>query len=200
MKIKEDRTYTPGEGKNFLKYIETDYIDNSGNEKVWQWASRQDGTKSVVIVATVIGKGGKRIAIIEEYRIPLKDIEIGLPAGLVEPGDNILETVKKELFQETNLEVLNMWMVSPFLYNSPGITDEQTAIAFVNAYGEVSNKNTEASEDIVPKLLDIDGVVFLIGQVMSGQVNMGFKAWFVLMLFASGQLGDFEKINDKLGG
>jgi ADP-ribose pyrophosphatase len=197
MKIKEDRTYTPGEGKKFLKYIETDYIDNSGNEKVWQWASRQDGTKSVVIVAIV---GRTKIAVIEEYRIPLKDVEIGLPAGLIEPGDNILETVKKELFQETNLEVSNIWMVSPFLYNSPGITDEQTAIAFVTAYGEVSNKNTEASEDIVPKLLDIDDVVFLIGQVMSGQVKMGFKAWFALMLFANGQLGDFEKINDKLGG
>ena len=90
-----------------------------------------------------------------------------------------------------------MWFDSPFLYNSPGLTNEQTAIAFVTATGIVSNKNTEASENITPRLLTIKEVIQLIGKAANGQIKIGFKAWFIFIMFASGQLGHIETIHNQ---
>jgi len=194
MKILEDRTVYPTDFSvpNFVGLVETDYEDNNGKRKTWQWVTRLGKTKSVAIAAIVDGRT-KRIAIIEEYRIPLKQVGVELPAGLIEPGDTVLQTAEKELFQETNLELDRVLLQSPFLYNSPGLTDEQTAIVFVEAHGEVSNKNIESSEVITPKLLDVTEATTLMHDAVSGKINLGFKAWFAVSLFANGRLDDMIK-------
>jgi len=172
--------------KTFLDEIESDYIDNEGNKKIWQWATRPNKQKTVVIVATVLYK----LVLIEEFRIPAKGNIISLPAGIIDPGDDIYTTAEKELFQETglNIDTACKQEESPMLYNCPGISDEQSAIIFLKAKGKLSNKNTEASESIRPMLKSQKEVENLMIDAYNKKIKMATKAWLVCALFCGNKL------------
>jgi len=169
--------------KPFLNEMETDYIDNEGSKKIWQWASRPNNPKTVVIVATVRNK----LVLIEEFRIPAKGNIIALPAGMVEPGEDIYEAAEKELFEETGLSIDTACVRrnSPMLYNSPGMTDEQSAIVFVKAKGKLTNKNIGASEMIMPMLKSCKEVINLLEDASNKKIKMGTKVWFACILFCN---------------
>ena len=95
---------------------------------------------------------------IQEFRVPIKDYEIGFPAGLIEENENIEDAIRRELKEESGLNLVSISEISPFTYSSSGMTDEAVAIAFVNVDGEVSDKFLEPSENIIPMLVSSDEI------------------------------------------
>ena len=59
------------------------------------------------------------------------DDEIG--TGLVESGEPIETAVRRELKEETGLELISIDSISPLTYSSSGLSDETAAVAFVKA-------------------------------------------------------------------
>ncbi len=95
---------------------------------------------AVSIIAILKIKGEEpKLVLSKEYRYPAGDYILSVPAGLIDPedkeGPNPLETTAiRELKEETGLEVQDgdiVKVVSPFLFVSPGITDEANALVYV---------------------------------------------------------------------
>jgi len=187
MKIVNDKIIN---STKFTDVHSTTYQDREGNNKEWTWVGRPNVTKAVMIVALVEGecywKGNgfhynNKLCIIKEFRVPVNNYLWEFPAGLIDTEiETVEDAVKRELKEETGLDVDYIYQISPFGYNSPGITDESIAMAFVRAKGELTTKNLEASEELEPYLMNQDEVV----KLLETEKNFGAKAWLVMNHFA----------------
>lgn len=75
-----------------------------------------------------------------EYRYPAGQYLLSVPAGLIDPEDKgkpdaVIITAKRELKEETGIEVLDcdeVKVVNPFVFSTPGLTDEGNALVFIS--------------------------------------------------------------------
>src|SRR5437588_13131678 len=77
-------------------------FEHKGHEGRWLFASRQAKPYSgrhcdAVLMVPVLRNPGEpaRLVLIREFRVPVGDYVIGLPAGLVEEGRGIEDTVRR---------------------------------------------------------------------------------------------------------
>lgn len=172
----------------FISLEKRSYIDTNNNENEWYMVSRNGNRKAVVIVALVESDGleDNKLVVTREFRVPIGDYEWGLPAGLIDEEEDVEETVRRELKEETGLDVTLIERVSPFVYSSAGLTDESVAMAFVYAEGKVNKELLESSEDIETFLLTPEEVAELLSQE---DLKFGAKAWVIMDNFArTGQI------------
>lgn len=128
----------------------------------WIFASRKIGEGSrpekpdaVAIIAVIRDSGEARLVVTREYRAPLRAYEIGPPAGLVDDGESAAETAKRELREETGLDLTRVVQVSPPLASSAGLTDETVALVYGEATGTPSRQNQTEHETIEIRLLTL---------------------------------------------
>ena len=131
----------------------------------WIFASRKnapgaslDTPDAAVIIAVMTDRGEPRLVVIREYRAPLRHYEISAPSGLVDAGETIIAAAKRELREETGLELIRVAHVSPPLPSSAGLTDETVSLVYVEASGAVSRAHQTEHEDIEVILLSLDDV------------------------------------------
>lgn len=75
----------------------------------------------VVIVAL---KDNDKILLVKQYRYPLKQVNLELPAGKLEIGENPDEACKRELEEETGYKA-NIWKSLGYINTTPGICTEK---------------------------------------------------------------------------
>ena len=161
---------------NFLEiYVDT-FADNNDTSKriKWERCSRKNKTNAVMIIAKHADTN--KYVMISEYRAPIRDREIGFPAGLIEEGESIEETVKREIKEETGLDLIYINNISPLVYNSSGMTDEGVYIAYCTVTGELSNKFLQGYEDIKSFMADINTLKELLANKNN---KWGAKAWII---------------------
>ncbi len=104
-----------------------------------------DGVGCVVIV-----KGQEnRLFLNHEYRYPVGQFILSVPAGLVDnENEDIFEVAKREIKEETGLEAKEIRLISPLLFSSPGMTDETNAMVcvFVDDIKDYTATNCEGGE------------------------------------------------------
>lgn len=92
-------------------------------------------------------------------------------------GEDKFTCIKRELKEETGLDLKEILTISPMVYSSAGMTDEAISIAYVLVDGKVSDKFLEGSEDIKPFLADKTDLQFFFE---SDIINWGAKAWTIV--------------------
>ena len=176
-------------GSKYADVHSTTYLDNKDNEKEWTWVGRKKNTKAVMIIP-IVENGYKwingryeqqnQICVIKEFRVPINDYIWEFPAGLLDvENENIDDAIRRELKEETGLDLIRIYQVTPFTFNSPGITDESIAMAFVGATGKLSKEGLESSEDIESFLMSQSEVITL----LKTEKNFGAKAWLIMNQF-----------------
>ena len=177
---------------SWINLFEVLFKRRTHSERSWLMCSRKDDPiadvkpDAVVIIATINSSSGKRLVVTKEFRIPIWDYEYGFPAGLIDDGEDINETVRRELKEETGLDLLKINHVSMPVYSSAGLTDESCLMVMVEAEGEVSDRWLEDSEDIEALLLDVDGIK----KLLSSNKKIAAKAWGTLYHYAeAGRIG-----------
>lgn len=177
----------------YLNMVSTTYADKHGKPGTWISAERPGNQNAVVIVAILPDRPSSRsslmkeplLVITREFRVPIQGYEWGLPAGLIDPGMSIEETAVKELKEETGLDVVRFIRpVTPFVYNSPGMTNEAVSFAFVEATGEIS-KEIQDPEDIATYLYSRPSTAQLLEDAADPRSNIliGAKAWLIFNTF-----------------
>jgi ADP-ribose pyrophosphatase len=161
----------------------------------WIFASRNQAPAlktshcDAVLMVAILRDDGKppRFVMIREFRVPVGDFVYGLPAGLLEMGEKIEDTVRREMREETGFEVAAIKRVTSPLYSSSGLTDETAALAFIDVRSTPESKQAlEGSEDIEVLLLDFPEACALCNDQTK---RFDAKAWHALYSYV--QLGKF---------
>ena len=111
-----------------------------------------------VILYGVYGEKKDKVVLVRQYRYPLGGYCYEFPAGLVEPGEDMLEAGIREMYEETGLEFHPVDAPSysrPF-FTTIGMTDESCGTVYGYCSGTPTNSNQESSEDIQVILADRD--------------------------------------------
>lgn len=148
----------------FLNLYELEASFRDGSSAPYYVASRRksvDQLKAVthdnqpdgVILYGVHGENKDRVVLIRQFRYPINGYVYEFPAGLVEPGEDMLDAGIREMFEETGLEFRAVGTTRPF-YMSVGMTDESCGAVFGYCSGEPTADNQEGTEDIQVVLAD----------------------------------------------
>ncbi len=173
----------------WLNMFDVAYVDQDGRHKSWQLASRSGAPKCMTgkfnvpdaVVIVPFHTAENKVVIIKEYRIPLADYEYGFPAGLIDPGETVEQTARRELQEETGLILTRFRKISAPLYSSAGMTDESVAMVYVECSGQPSTAGNRDSE-----LIEVQLVSRTAASRMCENPALKFdvKTWLVLARFA----------------
>ena len=155
----------------------------------WVFASRKEEphagpmrADAVVIVPRLVKRGKPaRLVLLKEFRVPVGGYVYGFPAGLLEAGESVEASARREMFEETGMEVVKVKRVTPPLYSSCGLTDETAALVFVDVHSTPETKpHLEASEESEVVLWDYETVC---RQCDAPDAGMDAKVWGVLFMY-----------------
>lgn len=154
----------------YLKLYNAEYTNKIGESRNWSISSRkdldtlknnyfngaEDNIDAVIIVA--VHTDEDRLVVIKQFRVPLNDYVYEIPAGLIDSGEDFETTVKRELKEETGLDLLQIDYnkTKSKTYMSAGMTDESAALVYCTCQGEISTDYLEPDEDIEVMLLSKD--------------------------------------------
>ena len=177
-------------GTKFLSYYDLKYKNKNGKHKSWSAVSRADTKdyekrlfeKSNQRDAVLIGAyhiDMQKLVLVKQFRVPLNDYIYEIPAGLIDKGEDVLTSAKRELFEETGLQLIEITEVFENLYVSPGVTDECVDIVFCTCKGDISDLHLEEDEDIEIGLYDEEEV----RRILADKNKMDIKTLLVMQMF-----------------
>ncbi len=151
----------------FLNFYELEAIHRDGSRSPYYMASRNPDPATLkavthhnkpdgVILYGVYGESRDRVVLIRQYRYPIGGFVYEFPAGLVEEGEDLLQSGIREMFEETGLVFTPVEAGSrskPF-FMTVGMTDESCGTVFGYCSGEPTNRHQEASEEIQVVIAD----------------------------------------------
>ncbi|MDH4202869.1 MAG: NUDIX hydrolase [Phycisphaerae bacterium] len=172
----------------WLNLYDVAYMAKDGSAHHWLMCSRKErpieqaGEPDAVYIAAIVATPeGNRLVMTKEFRITIDDAEYGFPAGLIDDGETIESTVRRELKEETGLEVETIHHISPPIYSSAGMSDESCCMVLVTASGTPSTALNETHEQIEVLLYDVADIRALLGS----RRKIAGKAWGLLYHFAA---------------
>lgn len=151
----------------WLNLFQIDYVTAKGKAGSWIFASRkqqpQPGPEPIrpdaVVIIPLLKAGRKQqLVAIKEFRVPLGDYEHGFPAGLYDHNETAEEVARRELKEETGLDLTKVLYEGPPVASSAGLSDEAVVYVVCQCTGQISYAGNEGTEDITVELLDLDGV------------------------------------------
>ena len=182
-------------GSKYLSLYSCDYVNKAGNVKNWTIASRKGYTilkeqfegireeKVDAVIIAAIHKDTDKLVLVRQFRVPINDYLYELPAGLVDGNEEIENAVKRELKEETGLELLQVdWDKSrKKVYSSPGMTDESVALLYCTCQGTVSKDNLEEDEDLECILVSREEAE----KLLKSENKIDIKAYIILQSFVN---------------
>lgn len=177
----------------FLNVFEVYYKTKLGNEKNWMVASRknledykkmlfkEEKFRNDAVIIVPLETNRDALVLIREFRMPINDYIYSLPAGLIDPGEDIYESAVREMYEETGLELYEIDKDKSCnkAFASVGMSDESLAIIYGKVRGEFSTKGQEESEIIEPIYVDRK----MAKEILASNVNIDIKAWLILKEF-----------------
>ena len=145
------------EGRFITRY-DVDYVTAQGNTKTYEIVSRNRNLRtleelqnkrpdSVILILT--DESGERILVCREYRMAVGQWIYNFPAGLIDTGETAEESARRELWEETGLELVRVDDVLDGSYSAIGFSNERNVCVFGAAKGEF-RKSTSDAEEIEP--------------------------------------------------
>ncbi|MBU3227280.1 NUDIX hydrolase [Clostridium algidicarnis] len=190
VKIKDIKTLAD---TKYLKLYDAEYINKNGDTRNWSIASRkdlstlrgkffneeEDTADAVIIIATHVEE--KKLVVIRQFRVPINDYVYELPAGLIDKGEGFKDTAKRELKEETGLDLIDIdyEKTKSKVYISTGMTDESVSLVYCTCTGSISKDYLEDDEDIDIMLLSKEEAK----EVLKSNKKIDIKALLMIQNF-----------------
>ena len=170
----------------FLSYYVADYLNSDGKVKQYEFISRDPeltiekfGKNAPAGVGMVVFSKDKNCVLLEsEFRLATNNYVYNFPAGLIDKGEDAAQAAKRELKEETGVNLLSIEAVLPPSYASQGTSDELMQIVICTAEGEIK-ESCFADEEIKARWYSKEEIKTLINQgaYMSVRTQMFLWQW-----------------------
>lgn len=146
------------EGRYINRY-NVKYILEDGTERAYEMVSRAKGLASLedlnaapveAVVMIMHDRTGERILLCREFRMAAGEWVYNFPAGLVEKGESVADAARRELKEETGLDMVETRHVFQPSYSAVGFSNEKNVCIIGVADGEFA-PSTSSSEEIHAK-------------------------------------------------
>ncbi len=156
MKVINQKTLWKGK---FISTTLISYQDRNGIIRDWEAVSRVND-HGVVVVIPITDKN--ELVLIRQFRPALDNYVIELPAGLIDPGEDIIEAGRRELIEETGYTSDNFILFKEGVI-STGINTEKWHILLATNVQEVpehilSAYTPDENEDIENVIVPCDNL------------------------------------------
>ena len=144
------------EGRFIARY-DISYTTEQGHEKIYEMISRNPNLKtreeladhpadSVVLI--MHDESGEKLLLNKEYRMACGDFVINFPAGLIDPGEDYETSSRRELKEETGLDIISIDDVLPESFSAIGFSNEKN-ICVVGVAAGTFTPSTSTAEEII---------------------------------------------------
>ena len=106
------------------------------------------------------------VVLVRQYRPPLERIELGLPAGLVEPDEDPVEAARRELLEETGFGE-GEWEPLTAIASSPSLKDNWAYLFLARNVRRSAVQDLDEHERVEVVTVPLED---LIGLVFSGKI------------------------------
>ncbi len=146
----------------------------------WEYVSRANDIRAAVILAVENGE----ILLVEQYRVPLGQRCLELPAGLIGDDDggeddDPLRAAKRELFEETGYEAANWEVVGEF-FSSPGMVTESFTLLKATGLTKTGPGGGVGGEDIVVHRVRLSEFPYILDDFRRGNVGIDTRLLIAL--------------------
>lgn len=183
MKIKSLEKVHQGK---FLTYYVGTFLMANGKEKEYEFISRDPNltletfgmNKCAGVGMVTFNEGKTKILLQKEFRPATNRFIYNFPAGLIDEGETALEAAKRELKEETGLEMVKVEAVLSPSYASQGTSDELMQIVICECRGEITG-SIFVEEEIQPAWYTKEDIKKLLeeGAYMSVRTQMFLWQW-----------------------
>ena len=173
------------EGK-YLSYYVADYQTKSGHIKSYEFISRDNNltidtfgkNKPAGVGMVCYSLDKKKVLLQQEFRLATNKVVYNFPAGLIDEGESALEAAKRELKEETGVDLITPIAVLSPSYASQGTSDELMQIVICLCDGEIKESIYEV-EEIKAKWYTKEEIKTLLdeGAYMSVRTQMFLWQW-----------------------
>jgi ADP-ribose pyrophosphatase len=139
--------------------------------------SSREVVEHVVAVVILAENDRGEILMIKQFRYPVGEVVIELPAGIVEPGEEYCDAAVRELQEETGWKPAKLEKIGEF-YTSPGFCSELLVMYYATGLSR-DEKPADDDEFIIARFLPEDAVLRLAeeGRIKDAKSLYGVYWW-----------------------
>ena len=140
---------------NYIHRYDVTYETESGDKKVYEMISRNGdistheeliGQRPDAVVMIIFDETGEKILLNKEFRLATGEWVYNFPAGLIDGDETPEQASKRELFEETGLNLDEVTDVIPISYSAVGFANETNITVVGKASGNIRESDSEVEE------------------------------------------------------
>ena len=141
---------------HFIHRYDITYETVDAKEKVYEMISRNPDISTLSelqaktpdsVVLIMHDEKNEKILLNKEFRLALGDWVYNFPAGLIDEGEEPIESARRELKEETGLDLLTVNDILPLSYSAIGFANE-TNLCIVGVADGTFSKSSSTVEEI----------------------------------------------------